>query len=206
MTKLLHISSSPRTGEAASLAIADEFLHTYAAAHPDHEIEHWDLWDGSLPDFRIGAAAKMTIFAGRQPTGAEAEAWSQARAVFDRFDSADKLLFSVPMWNSSVPYVLKQFIDVVSQPGWVFGVDTETGYTGLYAARPVAVVYTSAVWGPELPPAFGENHQSTFFGGWLRWAGITDIDEIRFHPTLTGDYEAARSAAFADARDLAKRF
>jgi FMN-dependent NADH-azoreductase len=204
--KLLHISSSPRSPESQSLAVADEFLRAYAAANPSHEIEHWDLWDGSLPDFRVGASAKMTVFAGRTPTGEQAEAWAAARAVFDRFDSADKLLFSVPMWNSSVPYVLKQFIDIVSQPGWVFGVDAATGYTGLYAPRPVAVVYSSAVWGPGLPPAFGANHQSTFFGDWLRWAGISDISEIRFHPTLSGDYEAAREVAYSDARDLAKRF
>lgn len=204
--KLLHISSSPRTENSESLRIADEFLTAYAATHPGDEIEHWDLWDGSLPDFRIGASAKMTVFAGRTPTGAEAEAWLAARAVFDRFDSAGKLLFSVPMWNSSVPYVLKQFIDIVSQPGWVFGVDATTGYTGLYAPRPTAVIYSSAVWGPGLPPAFGADHQSTFFGDWLRWAGITELDEIRFHPTLTGDAAAVREVAFADARDLAKRF
>lgn len=204
--KLLHISSSPRTTDSESLRLADEFVAAYAAAHPSDEIEHWDLWDGSLPDFRLGAIAKMTVFGGGTPTGVHGDAWAAARAVFDRFAAADKLLFSVPMWNSSVPYVLKQFIDVVSQPGWVFGVDAETGYTGLYAPRPVAVIYTSAVWGPGLPPAFGADHQSTFFGDWLRWAGLTDISDVRFHPTLSGDWDAARSVALADARDLAKRF
>lgn len=210
--KLLHISASPRTGDSESLRLADEFLKTYSAEHSGSaersgdEIEHWDLWDGSLPDFSVGARAKMTVFGGGTPTGAEADAWAAARATFDRFDAADKLLFSVPMWNSSVPYVLKQFIDVVSQPGWVFDVDAESGYTGLYRPRPVAVIYTSAVWGPGLPSAFGANHQSTFFGDWLRWAGITDISEVRFHPTLRGDWDSAREVALAEVRDLAKRF
>jgi FMN-dependent NADH-azoreductase len=40
----------------------------------------------------------------------------------------------------------------------------------------------------------------------VRWTGLTDISEIRFHPTLTGDWEAARRDADAQARDLAKIF
>ena len=32
-----------------------------------------------------------------------------------RFDAADYYLFSIPMWNHQVPYILKQFIDVVNQ-------------------------------------------------------------------------------------------
>ena len=90
--------------------------------------------------------------------------------------------------------MLKQFIDVVSQPGWIFGVDPVTGYQHLLAGRgkKVAVIYTSAVWGPALGPEFGSNFQSTYFDDWLRWTGLTDISEIRFHPTLTGD-RAART-------------
>ncbi len=210
MPKLLSISSSPRgagsSSSSESLRIAEEFISAYSAAHPEDEVERWDLWDGSLPDFRVGALAKMTVLTGGTLTGPEAAAWKAVRDVFDRFDAADKLLFSVPMWNSSVPYVLKQFIDIVSQPGWVFDVDAETGYRGLYAPRPVAVIYTSAVWAPGLPHAFGADHQSSFFEDWLRWAGITDIASVRFHPTLTGDWDAARSVASAEVRDLAKRF
>jgi FMN-dependent NADH-azoreductase len=112
------------------------------------------------------------------------------------------------MWNAGIPYVLKQLIDVISQPGWVFGVDPVTGYSHLLAGRGkrVAVVYTSAVWGPELGPDFGSDFQSTYFSDWLRWAGLTDISEIRSHPTLTGDREAIRAIAEATARDIAKTF
>ncbi len=208
MGKLLHISASPRGAASESLRIARAFTAAYAESHPGDEIEHWDLWDGSLPDFAVGASAKMTVFGGGQPEGAEAEAWAAARRAFDRFDSAARLLFSVPMWNASVPYVLKQFIDVISQPGWIFGVDAATGYSHLLAGRNrrVAVIYTSAVWGPSLGAEFGSNFQSTYFADWLRWTGLTDIGEIRFHPTLTGDPDAARRAAEDQARSVAKGF
>jgi FMN-dependent NADH-azoreductase len=206
MTKLLHIASSPRGAASQSLRIADAFLAAYAAAHPEDEVETWDLWDGSLPAFGPDAAhAKMAVFGGAEPEGAQAAAWTAARRAFERFDSADRLLFSVPMWNAGIPYVLKQFIDVVSQPGLVFGVDPHTGYEPLLAGRgkQATVVYTSAVYGPRLGPAFGRDFQSTYFDDWLRWTGITDIQTVRHHPTLTGDADSAREQALADARDAA---
>ena len=209
MTVLLHISSSPRGAASESLQIAGTFLDAYRDAHPDDRIEAWDLWDGSLPAFGpAAAAAKMTVFGGRTPDGEQAAAWRAAQESFDRVDAADRLLFSVPMWNAGVPYILKQLIDVISQPGMVFGVDAHTGYTHLLEGRgkKAAVVYTSAVWGPPLGPEFGTDFQSTFFTDWLRWTGITDLAEIRFHPTLAGDVDAERRAAHAAARDLGKTF
>jgi FMN-dependent NADH-azoreductase len=70
----------------------------------------------------------------------------------------------------------------------------------------VAVVYTSAVWGPPLGPEFGSDFQSTYFADWLRWTGLTDVSEVRFHPTLAGDWDAARRVANARARDIARVF
>jgi FMN-dependent NADH-azoreductase len=207
MPDLLHISASPRGTDSASLELAATFLDTYRDAHPDASIEEWDLWDGTLPEFGPAAArAKMTVFGGGTPVGSQAAAWDAARAAFARFDAADRVLFSVPMWNAGVPYILKQFIDVVSQPGLVFGVDPATGYQGLLTGKRVAAIYTSAVWGPGLGPEFGTDFQSTFFTGWLNWAGIDDVTTIRFHPTLTGDAAEARRIAHEDARDVAKNF
>src|SRR4051794_32417174 len=146
--KLLHISASPRGERSESLAIAGTFLDAFRAAHPEVEVERWDLWDGTLPAFGPdAAAAKMAIFAGEEPAGAAAVAWSGAVAAFRRFDDADLYLFSVPMWNAGVPYVLKQLIDVISQPGLIFGFDPAHGYTGLLRDKRAAVIYTSAVYG-----------------------------------------------------------
>ena len=209
MTRLLHISASPRGAASASLAIAGEFAGAYAQANPDHAIEHWDLWDGTLPGFGPAeVTAKMTIFGGEDPTGDAAAAWDRVHDTFARFDRADRLLFSVPMWNGGIPYILKQFIDVISQPGMIFGVDPYTGYEHLLAGRGTraAIIYTSAVWGPQLGPEFGTDFQSTYLGDWLRWTGIDDITEIRYHPTLTGDTDAAMASARETARQAAAHF
>ena len=208
MTRLLHVSASPRGTASESLRIANVFLEAYREAHPDVEIEHWDLWDGTLPEFGpAAAAAKMAVFAGADPEGDEARAWRAALDTFRRFDAADRYLFSVPMWNAGVPYILKQFIDVVSQPGTVFGFDPEHGYTGLLHDKKAAVIYTGAVYGPGRGPAFGADFQRPFFDDWLRWAGVEDVTGIEFRPNLaTADAATGRSAAHAAARDAGKTF
>ena len=205
MTHLLHISASPRGTASESLAIARTFLDTWAEVHPDAEITHRDLWDGTLPAFGPpAAAAKMAVFAGQEPRGEAAEAWAAAAAEFRRFDAADRYLFSVPMWNAGVPYVLKQLIDVISQPGMMFGFDPETGYTGLLRGKKAVVVYTSAVYGEGMGPEFGFDAQKPYFEGWLRWAGIDDIESVEFRPTFGPGAEERRLAAHAAANDAAK--
>ena len=181
MTTLLHISASPR-GEAS--------------------VDEWNLWDGSLPAFGPdGAGAKMRVFAGEQPVGPQETAWHRARLAFDRFAAADLYLYSLPMWNAGIPYIAKQFIDVVSQPGMVFDFDPETGYTGLLGGRSAVVVYTSAVYGDGRPAAFGSDFQQPYFEDWLRWTGISDVSSIAFRPNLaTADAELDRRSAHAAAR------
>jgi FMN-dependent NADH-azoreductase len=206
--RLLHVSASPRGTASESLALAGTFLEAFAHTHPEFEIETFDLWDGSLPEFGpAAAAAKMNVFAGADPQGPQAKAWAAAVDTFRRFDAADRYLFSVPMWNAGVPYILKQFIDVVSQPGLLFGFDPQTGYQPLLRGKRAAVIYTSAVYGPGRGPGFGSDFQRPFFDDWLRWAGIDDISEVQFRPDLvTEDAAAGRASAHAAARDLAKVF
>src|SRR4051794_18761180 len=206
--RLMHISASPRGRRSESIAIAETFLEAFADTHPEVEIETFDLWDGTLPPFGPdAAAAKMAVFAGADPEGDEATAWRAARTAFERFADADFYLFTVPMWNASVPYILKQLIDVVSQPGMLFGFDPVEGYTGLLTGRRAAVVYTGAVYGPDRGPAFGSDFQQPFLEDWLRWAGVEDIRSISFRPNLaTADAEAGRRAAHAQAAEVARGF
>lgn len=208
MTSLLHISASPRGEKSESLAIASTFLDAFGGVRPDIVIDTWDLWDGSLPEFGPAAAgAKMQVFAGEDPVGPQQEAWHRARLTYERFAAADLYLFSVPMWNAGVPYILKQFIDVVSQPGMLFAFDPEAGYTGLLRGKRAAVVYTSAVYGPERGPAFGADFQQPYFEDWMRWIGIDDITSVFFRPDLaTADAPAGRRRAHEDARRAAVTF
>ena len=206
MTSLLHISASPRARASHSLAIAQTFLDVLGDERPDVAVEHWDLWDGTLPQFGPAAVAgKYAIFAGAEHTEDQASAWDEVQRTFERFNRADYYLFSVPMWNHGIPYVLKQLIDVISQPGLLYGFDPDTGYTGLVTGKKAVAIYTSGVYGDGRGQAFGVDFQAPYLDDWLRWAGITDVQTISFRPNLAiSDAEPGRQAAHAAAREAAK--
>jgi FMN-dependent NADH-azoreductase len=208
MTQLLHVNASPRGEVSQSLAIANVFLDTYRERRPDVKVDTLSLFDDPLPVFgTVAAAAKISAFSGQTPTGEQADAWAQARAVFDRFAAADEYLFNVPMWNAGVPYPLKQWIDIVTQPGWAFGFDPATGYVGLLTGKRAIVAYTSGVYAPGVPLAFGADFHSAFFDDWLRFVGITDVTSVRLSPSVLtatpeADFEAALERARAAAADF----
>jgi FMN-dependent NADH-azoreductase len=88
----------------------------------------------------------------------------------------------------------------------VFGFDPVDGYTGLLRGKKAVLLLTSAVYGPGRPPAFGSDFQAPYLRDWLRWAGVTDIDEVHFRPNLaTADAGAARARAHREARDAAAK-
>ena len=214
---VLHISASPRGSQSESRALAASFIVGLRATRPGVDVEEWNLWDGSVPAFGpVLAGAKMAIFAGQEFTPDQAAAWSAVEETFARFDAADEYVFSVPMWNAGVPYVLKQLIDVISQPGLVFGFDPEHGYTGLLRNKRAVVAATSAVYGVGRPASFGSDFQTSFFEDWLQWAGIADITTLEFRPNVAvadadqrrveahqRAVEAGRAFGLTDRRDVA---
>lgn len=208
MTTLLHVSASPRGAASESLALASTFLETYREVHPEVKVETLDLWDGSLPAFGpVGASAKMVAFGGGTPQGEEAAVWAKVQALADQFTSADAYLLSVPMWNAGVPYVFKQWIDIITQPGMVFSFDPATGYSGLVTGKKAVTIYASGVYAPGMPIQYGNDFHSTFVNDWLRYVGVTDVTEIRFQPTiLTASPDDDRARAHAAAREAAKTF
>ena len=105
------------------------------------------------------------------------------------------------MWNSGIPYRLKHNIDVIHQPGLLWGLKPETGYFGLLENKHATLVVTSGAYSESAPkPAFGLDLHATYMRAWLNQAGVTAIDEIRFQPTLltqdpNGDFGRAKQAA-----------
>ena len=202
MPTILHVNASPRGPRSSSLELARTFISSVTEAlDGDTDVQTLNLFDsGILPEFgSTAAAAKMAVFSGQAQSTEQARAWDAARAVFDQFAAADAYVFNIPMWNSGIPYVLKQWIDVVTQPGWSFGFDPEAGYTGLITGRPAVAIHTSGVFAPGVPAAFGRDFSSTFFADWLEFVGIEDATHVRFAPTvLNEDPEQARMLAVSE--------
>ncbi|MFF2299886.1 FMN-dependent NADH-azoreductase [Arthrobacter sp. NPDC058127] len=210
MPAILHINASPRDSLSGSLRLARHFIdEVRSAGDGTFEVETLNLFDaGVLPEFgRIAAAAKMAVFSGQGQTSEQMNAWEAARAVFEQFAAADAYVFNIPMWNAGVPYVLKQWIDIVTQPGWSFGFDPATGYRGLLEGKQALAIHTSGVYAPGVPAAFGQDFSSTFFADWLNFVGIEDATHVRFAPTvLNGDVDGTRRAAETELSEVATTF
>ncbi len=206
MTKLLYLKASPRGADSKSTAIADAYLAKFKAQNPGIEIDVLDLFSEHLPEFDGDkVAAKMTVIMGQNHSDAEKTLWDEITGIANRFISADIYLIATPMWNSGIPYKFKHYIDVIHQPGLLWGLDPENGYFGLLQNKKAVLALTSGAYGADMPsPAFGIDHQSTYLGSWLNQAGINDIEEIRFQPTLlTSDPDSDFKAAIEAAEALA---
>jgi FMN-dependent NADH-azoreductase len=169
MTKLLFIKASPRDADSRSLAVAESYLAALRAKRPDLVVDTIDLWQENLPPFDGDRAnAKLAIITQQSHSASQRSAWDEIIAIAGRFIAADRYLFAIPMWNGGIPYRLKQYIDIIHQPGLLFGLDPTKGYFGLLKDKKATLVLTSGAYSPTSPsPAFGVDHQSTYMRGWL---------------------------------------
>jgi FMN-dependent NADH-azoreductase len=208
MSKLLHIQSSPRIGRSASVAVAEHFLEVYRAKHPTDTVETLNLWEANLPQFD-GATidAKYAVLQRQSQTPVELEAWQAVTQIADHFKSADKYLFSLPMWNFCVPYKLKHYIDVLVQPGLAITFVPGVGFKGLIAGKPAVAIYSRG--GAYAAGSGFENYdtQSPYLRQVLGFIGFTDIREMFIEPTAgPGERERAVTAAKPVAAEVAGAF
>lgn len=208
MSKLLYIESSPRKNRSKSIAVAHKFIEKYKAVNPQDEIITLDLWEKQLPEFDgYTIDAKYQVLHGHNFDTDQQKAWQAVVDVCNEFKSADKFLFSLPMWNFGIPYKLKHYIDVLAQPGQTFSFDPATGYTGLVTGKPVAVVYArGGAYGSD--QAKGMDLQKGYMDLLLGFIGFRDIQSILVEPTLASpaDVAKAEAAAVERAQSIAAKF
>lgn len=206
--KVLHINASARDEKSQSLRLADVFIDEFRKKRNDIIIDRFNLFHDELPEFgAIASGAKMALFTGTEQTAEQKSVWDNARAVFDRFAEADVYVFNIPLWNNGMPYILKQFIDVVTQPGWAFGFDMEKGYTGLLTNKKAFVVHASGVYREGIAPNFGSDFSSPYFRDWLNFVGVEDIHEVKFMPTVVNnDIENTYLTAEKETKALISHF
>jgi FMN-dependent NADH-azoreductase len=110
---VLNIVTSPRKENSASTAIVNAFLAEYREHLRGGTVDRLDIWHEQLPEFDAGAIdAKYKDISGESMTPAETATWKKIRELAARFQRADCIVLGVPMWNFSIPYKLKQLIDL----------------------------------------------------------------------------------------------
>lgn len=210
MSRLLYIQASPRGQRSHSVAVTDAFIEAYEQKYPDDEIVILNVFDAPIPNFDgLAVQAKYTILHGKPHSQAEQEAWKDVEQVIEQFTSADKYVLAVPMWNFGIPYRLKQYIDLLVQPGYTFSYSPEAGYQGLVSGKPILAVFAR---GGEYPPgseAEAVDLQTRYIELIFGFMGFKDIRSVVVEPTLQGGPDVAgakRKGAIEKVIEIAEVF
>jgi FMN-dependent NADH-azoreductase len=197
MSTVLHIEASPLKARSHTLDAAHAFLEAYRARNPSDAITTLDLWSVTLPPFdALTIEAKFAVLRRKQFTPEQEAKWNAMRAVSQRFNAADKYVFSVPMWNFGVPYPLKHYIDVVTLAGENWTWNPRDSYQPLLSGKKALLIYSSAGHYP-IDPIHPADFVKPYLRHWLSFIGITDIREINVAPTLTDPASVTRTREIA---------
>ncbi|MCL6621909.1 MAG: NAD(P)H-dependent oxidoreductase [Syntrophobacterales bacterium] len=210
MAQILYLKASPRVGRSHSVAVADSFVAAYQELHPGDPVEVLDLFQAELPAFDgLLVNAKYNILHGRPHSPEEAGAWRRVEELIGQFKAADKYVLATPMWNFSIPYRLKQYLDIIVQPTYTFSYAPDTGYRGLVTGKPIMLVCARGGAYPEGTLAAAYDLQTAYLKLILQFIGFTDLRWLLIEPTLEQGPEMAqekRRQAMARARELAREF
>ena len=208
MPKLFHVNCSPRA-DSESSAGARVFLDAFRKARPDWDIDVMNLWREHMPEFEgYVLEAKYSRMNGKTFTDSQRDAFAVAERIAIRLALADRVLISTPMWNFGIPYKLKQWFDVIVQPGLTFRFDPATGYLPLLKDRPTLVIVAS---GSDFVTGMNRGRidmATPYLREVLRFIGVSNVRFVPIGPTA-GPPEpilTARDVAYRRLAELAAVF
>src|SRR6202451_2487635 len=187
---VLHIQSSPRGDKANSIALTNEFIPASRKMFPAIEEDVLNVWDGNLPEFDgASIAAKYKAIKHEPMTDAESRTWNRILELIGRFQRANRIVLGLPMWNFSIPYKLKQLIDLTAQRNYLFTYDGKE-YGPLLNIPKALVVYTRGSTYREnspIPPSF--DHQAPYIDFWLHMIGVRELRSVVVENAWNKHYE-----------------
>ncbi len=201
MSKVLYIKANAKLeGESRTFRISDSFIETYRKFHPEDEIITLDLYKEGIG---LLSADDINIVFG--PKTDESRNHPILKYAY-QFAEVDKYVIAEPLWNLSIPAILKAYIDYICVTGITFRYTAE-GSVGLCQGK--KAINISARGGEYSAEPFssfemGDRYLRTIFG----FLGITDFTTISADAldVIGNDVEAIVGNAIKDAQEKAKNF
>ena len=198
MSTLLAIGVSPRYDYSTSRKLTALFVEKWRAVHPDGQVIDRDLIKTHLPFVDlpwIGGAFTPPD----QHSPESAAAIKVSNDLVAELQSADHIVIGTPMYNFSIPAVLKAYIDHVVRKGLTVSTDNVGMLTGKKAT---VILATGGDFSPG-SPVEGYNLASGYLRQVLGFIGITDVEIILAGGPRAGAYGEAAVEQFGDAVALA---
>lgn len=195
MTEILLVQTSSNLSSSVSRDLSQTFVREYAAAHKGTTVIARDLV--ASPIAHLGVDLLGGFFGKPEELSEQQKvALAVSDELIDEIEAASLIVIGVPMYNFSVPSVLKAWIDHVVRAGRTFKY-TGTGAEGLVRGKKVVLfLATGGIYsdGPYKPYDF----QETYLRAILGFIGITDVKVVRAEGLAMGP--DAVTKAVVDAR------
>lgn len=192
MTTLLQLNTSIFNGGGRSSALADEFVHTWREAHTDARVIHRDLAADPVPHLSEDRFQAFITPESERDAGQRAVA-AYSDALIEELREADVLVIGLPMYNFSIPSMLKAYFDHIARAGITFRY-TENGAVGLLGDKKVYVLAARGGRYRGTP----RDTQAPYVRDFLAFIGITDVEFIYAEGLNMG--EEAQREGLAGAR------
>jgi FMN-dependent NADH-azoreductase len=173
---ILNIISSPRKGESYSTKLGSAIVEKLQAANPGSTVKVKDL--ASKPFPHLEEAHLQSFFTpaeGRTPE--QQEAVHHSDEAIAEIMAADAIVIDAPLYNFSIPSVLKAWIDHIARAGITFQY-TATGPEGLVKGKKIYVAMSSGGVYSE-GPAAGYDFVAPYLKAVLGFMGMTDVTVVR---------------------------
>jgi FMN-dependent NADH-azoreductase len=196
--KLLHIVATPRAARSSTLQISKAFLQQLQARCPGLQVRDRDLFAQELPAVDgQNMDSKYRLMTGRPIDPDHADSWAHIEALIEEFLAADVYLISAPMWNFSIPYALKYYIDAIVQPRYLFAYNEHGAPVGLVHDKTMVCVTTRGGDYSRDSPMHAFDAQESYLRLIFGFVGITDIRCVHAQPM--DQLPAVRAAAIESA-------
>lgn len=201
MSKVLYIKANAKLeGESRTFKISDGFIEAYKQSHPGDEVITLDLYKEG-----IGMLSANDINSIFGPKNKESRNHPILKYAYE-FAEVDKYVIAEPLWNLSVPAILKAYIDYISVSGITFQYTAE-GPVGLCKGKKAINISTRGGEYSKEPNSsyeMGDRYLRTIFA----FFGIMDFTTIAADglDVIGNDVSAIVGNAIKDAKEKAKSF
>jgi FMN-dependent NADH-azoreductase len=211
--KLLHIVATPRAARSGTLQISTAFLQHLHGRCPDLQVQTRDLFAQELPPVDgQNMDSKYRLMVGRPIDPDHAESWAHIEALINEFLAADIYLITAPMWNFSIPYALKYYIDAIVQPRYLFAYNEYGVPVGLVHGKKMVCITTRGGDYSLESPMHAYDAQESYLRQIFGFVGITDMHCVHAQPmdmapsVRAAAIESATQAACSVADELASAY
>jgi FMN-dependent NADH-azoreductase len=205
---VLHVCANPKpTEESVSKQLAAAFFGKLIELKPEVELVNVNLYDEKPPfySYELYKAAWYPVFdENYEPSKVEEMAMNYASKQAELFNEADVLVLTMPMWNFSVPAIMKAWMDQVLCPGLTFSISKEEGVKPLHKVKSVVLLVSSGGVYKEGDDRDALSRQVRHAFGFI---GIDDIEVVWAegqNPLFFDNYEENKAMAIEAAAEIAE--